>query len=296
MIARKVAVAIFAAFSLVASDVGATPRWVDRLLTLPGPVAGTIDIGGAFAHADETINPPCIACSWNGTGVNIEGVLGIVSRVDIGLRVGIRGFSDNANLNEGAITGADSYGRFYDQEQFWGGYPNAMYGDDAITNPELRVRVRILHLKHLFELGVEARTIFPLLNGTDTTLVLGAPMALHLGRIVRFDFAAYSHLFLAPGNLFVATLDLPAALWFQVHDRVWLGPMFGFRFYNEPVYRGSVWDNADLSLGFGLGVALARYIDFKLQVYFPRVEDGAQYVGVGAGIGFYFDSRRAYYN
>jgi hypothetical protein len=291
MIARKVAVVITALGILTAKDAAATPRWVDRLLTLPGPVAGTIDIGGAFAHAEYPIGPPCGTCSWNGTGVSVEGVLGIASRVDIGLRVGIRGFDDNRGINEGAATNADTYGRFYDQLTFYGQAPNAVYGDYAFTNPELRVRVRILHLKHIFELGVEARTIFPVVTyngvGTDATLVVGAPMALHLGKIVRFDFGAYTHLVFIPGNL-VATLDLPAAFWFQVTNRVFLGPMFGFRFYNQNVY-GGTWRNADFNLGFGLGVSLARRVDFKFQVYFPRVEDGAQFVGAGAGVGFYFD-------
>lgn len=294
--APMAAVSTLACAMLFTSDARATPRWVDRLLTLPGPVAGTIDLGGSFAHAEQDLGlPPPVCqgyCGWNGTGLNVEGVLGIVGRVDIGLRVGFRGFNDGGNINEGAVANADAYARMYDQVTFYGQYPNQMYGDSWITNPELRVRVRILHLKRIFELGVEVRTIFPFLDGTDATFVVGAPMALHLGRIVRFDFGAYTQLLFLPNNRLgglVATFQLPAAFWFQVHPRVFLGPMFGFRLYNQDVYPGSTWGSADFLLGFGLGVSLARHVDFKLQAYFPRIEDGGQYFGVGAGVGFYFD-------
>jgi hypothetical protein len=295
MFARKTAVLAVCLATLWPAAARATPRWVDRLLTLPGPVAGTIDIGGTIAHADQDLGmPPPVCqgyCGWTGTGINVDGAIGIAGRVDIGLRVGFRGFNDSGNINEGAVTNADAYGRFYDQLTFYGDYPNRMYGIYAVSNPELRVRVRILHVKRIFELGVEVRTIFPFAPNTDATFVVGAPMALHLGRIVRFDFGAYSHLLFQPNALggVVATLDLPAAFWFQVHHRVFLGPMFGFRFYNADVYGpGSYWRDADFSLGFGLGVSLTRHVDFKLQAYFPRIEDGAQYFGAGAGVGFYF--------
>jgi hypothetical protein len=290
-----VAMTLAVGIATLSNHAHATPRWVDRLLTLPGPVAGSIDIGGTIAHADQDLGlPPPVCqgnCSWNGTGVSVDAVIGIASRVDIGLRVGFRGFNDNGNINEGAVANADSYGRFYDQLTFIGAYPNLVYGDYAVTNPELHVRVRILHIKHIFELGVEGRTIFPFAAGTVATQIVGVPMALHFGRVVRFDFGGYTDFIFrdaaAGGAIF--TLDLPAAFWFQVHDRVFLGPMFGFRVYSTNVYpAGSVWQNADFNLGFGLGVSLARYVDFKFQVYFPRIEDGAQYVGAGAGVGFYF--------
>ncbi len=106
---------------------------------------------------------------------------------------------------------------------------------------------------------------------------------------MRFDFGAYSHFTFrdAAAGGAVVTFELPAALWFQVHQRVFLGPMFGFRFYSAPVYSAGS-ENVDVNLGFGVGISLARYVDLKMQVYFPRIEDGAQYFGTGAAVGFYF--------
>jgi hypothetical protein len=304
MFAKVAATAIVAFGVLVARDASATPPWVDRLLTLPGPIAGTIDVGAGIGYGEENLgNPPnndgpCGYCGFTGVGLNVEGVLGIAGRVDIGLRVGFRGFNDTlpASINEGAIADADSYARPFDQLGFYGGYGNAVYGNGAVSNPELRVRVRILHIRHLFELGVEGRAIMPFADGTDFTQVIGVPMALHLGRFVRFDFGAYNHFtflgqpngLLGQPNGLLWTFELPAALWFQVHRRVFLGPTFGFRWYSQDVYSNGARD-FDFNVGFGVGVSLTRFLDLKAQLYFPRLEDGAQYWGTGAALGFYFN-------
>jgi hypothetical protein len=191
-------------------------------------------------------------------------------------------------VNEGAIADADSYARPFDQVGFYGGATNAVWGTEAVTNPELRVRGRILHLKHIFELGVEGRAIAPFATGTSFTQIVGVPMALHLGRYVRFDFGAYSHFtFRGQPAGVLATFEFPAAFWFQVHERVFLGPMFGFRYYSENVYASGL-ANVDVNLGFGVGVSLARFADLKMQLYFPRVDDAPHYVGGGVAVGFYF--------
>ncbi len=284
---------VAAALGLFASrPAHATPRWVDRLLTLPGPVAGTIDLGGSFAHSDADI-PPCGLCSFNGTGVNVEGVLGIASRVDLGLRVGFRGFDDVNGINEGAATDADAYGRFFDPLTYYGGGQGFydVYGQGAVSNPEFKVRVRILDVRRVFELGVEARAILPFYTNTSFTQVIGVPMAAHLGRHVRIDFGAYSHFtflnFQNRNRDVLATFDLPASFWFQVHDRVFLGPMVNLRWYSDNVYAYGP-ANVDVGLGFGLGVSLARFLDLKTQLYMPRVDDGVHEIGVSVGVGFYF--------
>ncbi len=296
MFARKAAVAIAVALGmLVTRDSHATPPWTERLLTLPGPVAGTIDLGGAFAHTFEAEAPPCNGgCDFHGLGSSVDGVIGIASRVDIGLHVGLRGFVDNLGYNEGVITSADSYARMFDQVAFYGAADDGIYGNAAITNPELRVRVRILHLRQMFELGVEGRSILPFADGTVWTQVVGVPMALHFGRHVRFDFGAYSHFsFFGQPRGTLATFEAPAAFWFQI-KRVYLGPMFSPRWYSQNVYPTGP-GNVDVSVGFGLGVSLTHYMDFKTQFYFPRINDDARYWGVGAGVGFYFDTSNPYY-
>jgi hypothetical protein len=301
MIARKAVAGAVVAASLFAShSASATPRWVDRLLTLPGPVAGTISLDGSIAHADEPCGPNI--CGYNGLGSNIEGTLGLASRVDIGLRVGIRAFRDGAAINEGVISNADAYARMFDQLGFYGsGAQQLIWGNDIITNPELKVRVRILHLKRVFELGVEVRHNLPFLGGTVFNLIAGVPMALHAGRHVRFDFGGYTGFTfygnggpLPYGTSF--SFYAPGALWFQI-DRVYLGPLFGFRWYDHDVYQGAnAGDrNWDFMLGFGLGVSLGHYVDFQLQSYFPRLNAWEEkQFGVGAGVQFYFGRRDRY--
>jgi hypothetical protein len=302
MIARKaLAGAVVASSLFVAHSASATPRWIDRLLTLPGPVAGTLSLDGAFAHADEPCIPGPGTCGYNGVGSSIEGTLGLASRVDIGLRVGLRGFVDNGNVNEGYVANADSYARMFDQLGFYGyGAQGAIYGDSPITNPELKVRVRILHLKRIFELGVEVRHNLPVLHDTVFNLVAGVPMALHLGRHVRFDFGGYTGFtFYGNGGPLAGdygtsfSFYAPAALWFQI-DRVYLGPLFGFRWYDHNVYANAAPGNQDwdFMLGFGLGVNLGHYVDFQLQSYFPRLNAWEEkQFGVGAGVQFYFSRR-----
>ena len=152
------------------------------------------------------------------------------------------------------------------------------------------MRGRNLNVRGVFELGVEGRLIAPFADNTAFTHVIGVPMAVHIRRVMRFDFGAYSHFtFANNGNNghVIGTLELPAAFWFQVHPRVFLGPMFAFRFYTDNIYTSGP-ANYDISLGFGVGVSLARYIELKAQILFPRIDDGARYVGTGAAVSFYF--------
>lgn len=293
MIARKaIAGAVVATALSLSHTASATPRWVDRLLTLPGPVAGTLDLDGSIGHADTDVGAPCGYCGYTGLGNNLAGTIGIASRVDIGIRVGLRGFIDREGVNEGVVSDADAYGRMFDQVAFYAA-DTGYYGNDVITNPELKVRVRILNIKHLFELGVEVRHNLPFLNNTFFGFTAGVPMALHFGHHVRFDFGGYTNFTFYDranprGTLF--SFIAPAAFWFQVHNRVYLGPMFGFRWYSEDVYASSSPANRnwDFMLGFGLGVSLAKFVDFQTQVYFPRLNDAPHWVGAGAGVQFYF--------
>ena len=142
----------------------------------------------------------------------------------------------------------------------------------------------------------------PVLNGTIFNLVAGVPMALHLGRHVRFDFGGYTGFTFygnggPPFNGTGFSFYAPAAVWFQI-DRVYLGPLFGFRWYDHDVYPGANPGdrNWDFMLGFGLGVSLGHYVDFQLQSYFPRLNAWEEkQFGVGAGVQFYFGRREGYY-
>src|SRR5262249_52813428 len=154
--------------------------------------------------------------------------------------------------NRGLIP--DDFARLYDRQGHFG------VGADRTANPEFRLRGALL--KHeTFELALEGRVWLPFEDGTRFGGMFGVPMAIHIKDAVRFDTGVFIPIIFRPdpGPTFYA-ISIPFHVWFQVTQKVWLGPMTGlvFNHYGNP--RG---DQTDLQLGFGLGVQLARAIDFK---------------------------------
>ncbi len=265
---------------LAAANANATaPEWVDRRIVLSGkPIAGSVDVGTGFGHTEFGFGRGYA----NGVGFNTEGVLGIASRVDIGLRFGLR-------VNgESSFVQADGYGHFYEADDVYGN----IRGGETFTNPELRARVKLLDLGS-FELGIEARTTFPIFPGTRFTAVVGVPMAVHAGRIFKLDFGVYNVVsFYSP---LAFAFEVPANFWFQVSHKVFLGPLTALRFYPGSAcsdcgrYYNRFDPSVEFALGFGLGVHLAKFADLKTQFIFPEVNHGARYFGVGVGVGFIFE-------
>jgi hypothetical protein len=252
-----------------APEARAAPPWVDRNLTLPGG-DWAFDVGFGVANLNPSGGP-----AVTGTGVNAEVAVGLTSRVELGVRTGLR-FGDAPTR---AVHG-DQYGRLFDRQYFDG-------WDGVVANPEVRV-VGALVRSEVFELGLEGRLIVPV-EGNDAGALFGVPMMLHLGRRVRLDFGAYVPITFGNGNPPPpqrippnVDVDLPIDVWIQASPRLWLGPMTGvvFRYVGRDPAR------ADLSLGFGLGYQITHYMDFKTMVLFPYITDpgsGPEF-GVGAGV------------
>jgi hypothetical protein len=82
----------------------------------------------------------------------------------------------------------------------------------------------------------------------------------------------------------IVLLTVPGYFWFQVSDKVWLGPMVSARFRLAP----SGGDQVNFLLGFGLGVQVHRAVDLKTMILFPTIDDpgGARNWGGGFGIQF----------
>jgi hypothetical protein len=251
-------------------DARAAPPWVDRQLTLPG---GDWAFDFGVGVADQT---PRGGPSVTGAGLNVEMAVGLTSRVELGVRTGLR-FGD---VDSRGVHG-DQYGRLFDRQYFDG-------GNDIVANPEVRVRGALVR-EEVFELGLEGRLIVPV-EGNDAGALFGVPMALHLGRRVRLDFGAYTPVIFGSGNpppprgptAWNVDVDLPIDVWIQVSPRLWLGPMTGFAFRH--INRGDA--RSDLSLGFGLGYQITHYLDFKTMVLLPYITDqgsGPEF-GVGAGV------------
>jgi hypothetical protein len=162
----------------------------------------------------------------------------------------------------------------FDTETYGTGY-------GAVANPEILLRGALVQ-GDVVELGLEGRMYLPFNTGFG--LMVGLPLAFHLGRIARIDTGVYVPvLFYDPTQTFIS---IPFHLWFQCTDRLWLGPLSGVRFHNGG-------DDFDVPLGFGLGYSVTRYFDFKTWILFRDIESRPRpfpepidhrFWGIGAGI------------
>ena len=185
----------------------------------------------------------------------------ITSHIQLGVRSGAR-FNDEAKA-----LGADQYGRIFDQETYGTGL-------DTFANPEISVTGSVVRTA-VVELALQGRGYLPFETGTRPGVLLGMPLAVHLGSIARLDTGAYVPVLFY--NPIQSQLSIPANFWFQVADRVWLGPMTGVRVHRN---------GTDLRIGFGLGYQIASFLDFKTQFLFPAVnqDNGSQTFGFGVGL------------
>jgi hypothetical protein len=249
----------------------AAPEWVDRSLTLR-QFGIAIDAGIALAHAE--------GADVTGGGLNLEAGFGILDSFEIGLRSGARLGDQNAKTLQ-----VDQYARLFDLETY--GTGTALF-----ANPELRLLGRILDLSVL-ELGVEGRLYLPVEDRTRFSFMLGAPVRLHVARILRIDTGLYVPVLSnengAGGTISSVSLNLPAEFWFQVTRRVFLGPVAEFRVNGNEAPLG--FDRGTgLLFGFGMGYQISRFADLKLSLVLPRVNgDPGPDIAFGTGLGLHFD-------
>ena len=262
-----VASALFAA-SLAPATARAADPWVDRADTLPrGDVA--FDVGLGLAH----VGGPG---SVTGAGTNLELAVGILHRLEIGVRTGI-GFGD-----DGQATRADVAGRLFDRQTF-------DEGGAVFSNPEVRLRGAI-YRGDVAEVALEGRVVVPFATGTRAGVLFGAPVALHAAGRLRVDTGVFVPIIFGGGAVdglgdspAEFGVNVPVDVWLQVSRTVWLGPESG-------VYYRTVgnFNETSIPLGFGVGVSLTRSIDFKAQAIFPAINqsDGGQYFTAGGAFQF----------
>lgn len=246
-----------------ARPASAAPSYVDRSLTLPRLVfAGDAGIGVAHLRLGGR--------DFTGAGLNLEGAIGITDSVELGLRTGIR-LGDDARA-----LGADAFARTLFTETYG-------TGTDAVANPELRVRWAA-YSGRVVEVGLDGRLYLPVENNTRTGVMFGVPLAFHLGSFMRIDTGLYLPvIFSDPAS---TVISVPGYFWFQVSNKVWLGPMIGLRHVDPG---GPVSSRNDLLLGFGLGYQVASSVDLKWMLFAPRVNaDRGEPRVFGAGFGVQF--------
>jgi hypothetical protein len=246
---------------LATTEATAAPPYVDRAMTLPRhDFAGDVGIGIGHARFDNGIT---------GGGLNLEGAFGITEDVELRIRTGAR-FS-----NDGRRTTADAYGRTLWTETY------GTNGSGAMANPEVGVRWR-LYGGDVAEIGLDWRVYLPFEGGSRFGGMFGVPFAFHIGNFMRIDTGIYlPTLFYEPA---IVLFTVPGYFWFQVSEKVWLGPMISARFRLAP----DGGDRGNFLAGFGLGVQVHRAIDLKTMILFPTLGDdgGARNWGAGFGVQF----------
>ncbi|MDP9036124.1 MAG: hypothetical protein M3O50_15085 [Myxococcota bacterium] len=237
----------------------AAPPWVDRHLTLSAGV-WAFDFGLGAGHVGGDANV-------SAAGANAELVVGLTSRLELGVRTGAR-FGGPA---ERAVR-SDQYGRLYDRQTFG-------TGSEIFANPEVRVRGALVR-GEVVELALEGRLVAPFESGTRAGAMFGMPLAFHLGDRVRLDTGVYVPVVFTDPDAQV-DLRLPLDLWIQASQRVWVGPMTGVVITDA----GRTVSHTELSLGVGMGVQVTHAVDFKSMVLFPSVNrNGGRDFGAGVGV------------
>jgi hypothetical protein len=240
------------------TEAHAAPPWVDRTLTLPSG-DWAFDFGFGVAHIPP---PPPGPVHEVTAGANMELAVGVTDRVELGLRSALR-FGQEPDRG----VEADRYGRLFDRQTF-------DTGAAVIANPEFRVTGAIVR-DSVIELALQGRVVLPFEAGTAAGFLFGVPLALHLADILRLDVGVYTPVVFYRNNTQFG-VHLPADLWIQANDRLWLGPMTGVELDSGGV--------TNVSLGFGLGYQIAHSADFKTMFLFPEINHQGGDFGIGAGL------------
>jgi hypothetical protein len=257
---RLAALLVPLAVSLAAGDAAAAPPWVDRPDTNPAGVF-SFDVGLGISHHPDP--------DLSGVGINFDMAIGIIDRLEIGVRTGLR----PGDLGERAAHG-DEYARLFDRQTF-------ATGADVFANPEVRVRGALVR-QRVVELALEGRVVLPLEGQTSAGFLFGMPLAFHLGDRVRLDSGVYVPIIFSNNPDEYFAVSVPFDVWIQITRQLWLGPMTGVKFqqFGDRPTR----TETDISLGFGLGYQITSAVDFKTMLLFPELNHDSRVFGIGAGV------------
>ena len=249
---RRIALFLGLCTLLVGARPAAATSPVGRSLNLGG---GTFELGlGAGIGHIEPID-------YTGLGINFELGYGINSGLELRLRSGLRfGIA-------GRATDADRYGRPVETETYNLGY-------DSIANPEIGLRFNLVR-GGTAEIALDGKIYLPI-SGSFGVLV-GLPVALHLGPRLRFDTGLFVPIIFS--NPTSNLVSIPLHLWLKLQGGTFFGPMTGVVFPSSGGTR--------VPLGIGVGSALSYDADLRFWLLSENVSDGNAKQHFGAGIGLY---------
>jgi hypothetical protein len=251
---RALLAALLLSIAAAPSAQAAAP-WVYRGIVLPRRDVA-LDLGFGIGHLPAPVG--------TGFGLNLELAGGVAHNFEIGFRTGFR--LDNA----GETTKADSFGRPFDTETYG-------TNNDRVANPEIRLRWSLAR-GAAAELGIETRFYLPIENGSRFGFMVGLPIRLRVGGILRLDTGLYVPvIFTEPSTTTI--VSVPVHVWFQAAPGLWLGPMFGLRVVSG---NGS---RTEYPLAFGLGTSPSHNLDLRFWFLFPNMNQDAAARVWGAGVG-----------
>lgn len=269
--------ALFATLSLTAASAKADDEgaWVDRKQTLP-PLVIAVDGGLGVGHYNFGGNGASI--SGTGFGLNAEGSIGIIPHFTAGARVLGINFGDDAK-----IANAAGYASSYDLQNVFLPFSGA----DTFSNPELWARYEFVDMPNV-EVSGEGRVYLPFDSNTRFVIEGGVPVAIHLPNTLRVDTGGYVAVGGYSGTLFY--LHIPVQAWFNVTDKVFLGPITGLSF--ATLTDRSTDSQTALNLGFGVGYTVLPELDIKvLPIYWQGInlDNGVSNFGFSAGVEYRID-------
>jgi hypothetical protein len=195
---------------------------------------------------------------YNGLGLNFELGYGLTSALELRARSGIR-FGQ-----AGRSTDADAYGRAVETETY-------NLGGKSLANPDIGLRFNLVR-GGTAEIALDARIQIPV--DPPLGLIVGLPVALHLGRL-RLDTGLHIPMRFHDSGTTI-DISVPIHLWIKLKGGTFVGPMTGV-----------IWQNdADTRVPFGLGVGtpLAYDADLRFWLLFRDVDQGSNDFGVGGGL------------
>ncbi len=254
------------ALSLSAGLASAAPPLVERRQTVP---AKEVDVDAALGVARFDLGP---GTTGTGAGGNFDIGIGLKQHLELGVSLGMRFGTD------GKFSSADNYAKLADYRTF-GADGNATF------TPEVRLKSQVVDLS-AFEFSLELRGGLsvgdspPQALGEGTTrpsLRGGAPIALHVGSILRLDSGVFARVVFA--NQVRTGVLLPAELWIQPTSKFWVGPRTGLLI-------SSPGGGTDVQAGLGVGYQVTSAIDLKAGFLLPAVDKTTENWGVGVGAQF----------
>jgi hypothetical protein len=244
-----------AAFALVgtlaARPAGATSP-AARSLNLS---AGTFELGlGAGIGHREPID-------YTGFGLNFELGYGITPTLELRVRSGLR-FGE-----AGRATDADRYGRPVETETYNLGY-------DSVANPEVGLRFNLVR-GGTAEIALDGKLYIPVSGSLG--VMVGLPVALHLGPRLRFDTGLFIPIVFAEDAY--NEISIPLHLWIKLQGGTFVGPITGLIFPSSGGKR--------VPLGIGVGTALSYDADVRLWLLSEDVSHDGSSKNFGVGVGLY---------